>query len=34
MVLIGVIGIALDATMRSLEHSKALAWGYTAVAAS
>jgi NitT/TauT family transport system permease protein len=34
MVLIGVIGIALDATMRSLEHSKALAWGYTAVTAS
>jgi NitT/TauT family transport system permease protein len=30
MVLIGVIGIALDAMMRSLERSKALAWGYTA----
>jgi NitT/TauT family transport system permease protein len=32
MVLIGVIGIALDALMRSLERSKALAWGYTAIA--
>jgi len=29
MVLIGVIGIALDAIMRSLERSKAVAWGYT-----
>jgi NitT/TauT family transport system permease protein len=32
MVLIGVIGIALDALMRGLERSKALAWGYTAIA--
>ena len=32
MVLIGVIGIALDAMMRSLERSKALAWGYTPAA--
>jgi NitT/TauT family transport system permease protein len=31
MVLIGVIGIALDALMRGLERSKAMAWGYTAV---
>jgi NitT/TauT family transport system permease protein len=31
MVLIGVIGIALDAMMRGLERSKALAWGYTVV---
>jgi len=31
MVLIGVIGIALDAMMRGLERSKALAWGYTSV---
>jgi len=29
MVLIGVIGIVLDALMRGLERSKALAWGYT-----
>lgn len=29
MVLIGVIGIILDFVMRSLERSKALAWGYT-----
>jgi NitT/TauT family transport system permease protein len=29
MVLIGIIGIVLDALMRSLERSKALAWGYT-----
>jgi NitT/TauT family transport system permease protein len=32
MVLIGIIGIALDALMRSFERSKALAWGYTATA--
>ncbi|HEX5135114.1 MAG TPA: ABC transporter permease [Thermoanaerobaculia bacterium] len=31
MVLIGVIGIALDALIRGLERSKALAWGYTAI---
>jgi NitT/TauT family transport system permease protein len=31
MVLIGVIGIALDAAMRGLERSKALAWGYVSV---
>jgi NitT/TauT family transport system permease protein len=29
MVLIGVIGIVLDALMRGLERSKALAWGYS-----
>jgi len=34
MVLIGVIGIALDAMMRSLERSRALAWGYTTARAS
>jgi hypothetical protein len=31
MVLIGIIGIALDAMMRSLERSKTLAWGYTSM---
>jgi NitT/TauT family transport system permease protein len=30
MVLIGMIGIALDSAMRALERSKALAWGYSA----
>jgi NitT/TauT family transport system permease protein len=34
MVLIGAIGIALDALMRGLERSKALAWGYTAIASA
>jgi len=29
MVLIGVIGLALDSLMRRLERSKALAWGYS-----
>ena len=31
MVLIGIIGIALDAMMRGLERSKSLAWGYASV---
>jgi NitT/TauT family transport system permease protein len=34
MVLIGAIGIALDALMRGLERSKALAWGYTIIASA
>jgi NitT/TauT family transport system permease protein len=34
MVLIGAIGIALGALMRGLERSKALAWGYTAIASA
>jgi NitT/TauT family transport system permease protein len=34
MVLIGAIGIALDALMRGLERSKSLAWGYSTVAGS
>ena len=34
MVLIGVIGLGLDALMRRLERSKAMAWGYTQIEAA